>query len=164
MKTLIRISILILVLSFLSGCSYYTTQRKVYSYVVSREAIRISPPEGKSIIYVMQPFNHLVREDVASKIYMDDKYIGSVGNHSYVYAIVEPGKHKIKVKSLLPLEGTKKIIFTKPGEKYFIEQVRLIGPLPSVGCLLFEEDVYSGEQELSTCNLSEDCVFANSMR
>ena len=165
MKTLNQLIVLISVLFLFASCSYFITQKKVYPTEISQTALKINPPEGKSIIYVMQPFNHRVRENVASKIYIDDKYIGSVGNHSFIYAIVNPGKHQIKVKSLIPFEGTKKEIITEPGEKYFISQARLIGPLPSMGYTLFEEKDYSrGEQELSKCDLSEDCIFANTLK
>ncbi len=148
-------SLMVLLMVNVTVSEPYTAYRSVHPIEDSQFVKTEDPPIGQAVIYVGQFFNHGVYEETASLIYIDGKYIGRVGNKSFVYTIVEPGTYKITAKGLF--EGIE-TIRVKAGEKYYISQCRSIGPLPWFGYWLDKIELEEiGGKRFNQCQLSTDC-------
>jgi len=81
-----------------------------------------NPPEGKALIYFVRPAS--IGFLIKFKVFIDENLIGFTKGKNYLYAILEPGKHKILTKS----ENTSKLeLEVEAGKTYFIKQKVGIG-------------------------------------
>lgn len=150
------ITMLSLIVVNIGTSKSYTVKKSAHSLEISQAVKTIEPPTGKAVIYIGQFYDHFVHEQTASKISVDGKFIGNVGNKSFVYVVVEPGKHVITVEGLL--KG-REIVNAEAGEKYYVGQNRLIGIFPWFGYGLSQIKELTELHFFDECQLSADCVI-----
>ncbi len=148
------ITLAILLFANIGTSNGFTVERSVHPLESSQAVKEMEPPKGKAVIYIGQYYDHYVHEQTASKIFVDGTFVGNVGNKSFVYVVVEPGKHKIKVDGLIKGRETIKV---KAGEKYYVGQNRLIGTSPWFGYGLFQIKELAELHYFNECQLSTDC-------
>jgi hypothetical protein len=110
------------------------------------DAKTLTPPEGKSLIYVVRPSK--LGFAVGFSTSCDDKPVGKTKGHRFIYAILEPGSHKLTTtggEKDATLELT-----TEAGKTYFVELVPKMGVmLARVKMQVLEEK--EGREKLEKC-------------
>jgi hypothetical protein len=122
---------------FCSGCiplpGGVTTKLNYYASADDDNvAKRLTPPTGKSIVYVLQEFSVLGQNQLETVVQLDQRAVRTLAPRTYYMEVVEPGKHKLGIRAYLnaPLAtgggamkplGKDLIIELEPNHAYFFE-------------------------------------------
>lgn len=111
---------------------------------------KLSPPENKSLVYILRPSAKGFAVDLG--VEMDGKVVGRNSGRQFIYTYAEPGKHIFL--------GLGENMFELPivlqaGKTYYIEQ-KIKAGLWRPRTKLIRLDDSSGKQKLLKCRLSAD--------
>ena len=136
-----------LLLPVLNGCSTAKISAGNLNNVKTMQ-----PPNGKALVYLIRPGSmaSLITFDVTC----DDVRIGAVPAKRFIYAILEPGTHKLVGKA----ENNSELSLTVQADQtYFIEQDARMGIAMSRNKLIVLNEA-KGRADLEKCKLSGDCA------
>ncbi len=141
--------LLVLAISILlTGCSAVKEASKESDF----QAKKMTPPAGKSLLYVVRPSS--LGFAVSFEVFIDEKYIGTTGGSRYIYAVVAPGKHLLKSSAendaFLPLNAV-------ADSTYFVRQNVSMGLLKARNELELLNP-FEGRAAMMDCSLSSECV------
>ena len=149
MKNAARILIVVLISVLIVGCATMNTVKPMPGEVDAKVK-GLSPPAGKSLVYVVRPT--LLGKPYGGYITSDDEVIGTTQGGMYVYAVLAPGEHKFKVTGH---DNDPELVVNLEADKtYFIQQNVYPGLLKGITKLtmLSEEE---GRKTLAECELSD---------
>jgi hypothetical protein len=137
-------------------CQDSTEKKDTYS-TIQKDSIAKSlvPVEGKAIVYILRPSK--VAFVVKMGLKCDNVRIGGTKADTYVYSVLEPGKHTFLSTS----ENQATLSVTLEGGKiYYIRQEVKMGVFfAETGLKL--EDEQKGQKDLRKCTLARDNVYTN---
>ena len=133
---------------FLTGCSAV----KEATQDLDARAKQLTPPAGKSIVYVVRPSS--LGSAVGFEVFIDSKYIGTTGGSRFIYAIVSPGKHIIKSSA----ENDSYLSLNAAADSmYYVRQNISMGFLKARNELELLNAI-EGHLGVTECSLSSECV------
>ncbi len=103
----ILLGVFIALATFMAGCA--TVPGRLQA--MKENALSLSPPPGKAGVYVIREFDSAIGATAGWPIELDSNRIGSVQLRSYLYGVVSPGNHLVRIRraGILPLsEAAKK--------------------------------------------------------
>ena len=135
-------------------CQDSTEKKDIYSTIqMDSIAKSLVPVEGKAIVYILRPSK--VAFVVKMGLKCDNVRIGGTKAGTYVYSVLEPGKHTFLSTS----ENQATLSVTLEGGKiYYIRQEVKMGLFfAETGLKL--EDEQKGQKDLRKCQLARDNVY-----
>jgi hypothetical protein len=121
------------------------------STAMRQQALSFAPPSGKAGVYVIRPWGFLGFNFLCGLTF-DYYEFGSLAPNTYLFAVVPPGKHIIRV----PYDSGSYVIFiAEPGKNYFFtikpEWGNLFRQISKAdGQAYVRKYKLSGEEEVST--------------
>lgn len=143
-----------MLLILLSVLSFSTAKAQRDS--ADKAAMNMKPIEGKVVIFVIRPSGFYSTVNPYMQSYCDGKGIGSNPVFSYVYTVVDPGKHVIMSRA--ENKSTLELDF-EAGRIYYFEQQGKPGITSDIRTklkLLTEEEA---KEFLKQCTLSKYNVY-----
>jgi hypothetical protein len=70
------------------------------SSTMKQQALSFTPPPEKAGVYVIRPYNY-VGSGVLFEITLDHQEFGSLATKSYLFAVVPPGKHVLRMPNVV---------------------------------------------------------------
>jgi hypothetical protein len=132
---------------FVSIVLVFTALSNSYSQETQENSVPI--PDGKAVIYIVRP--SMLAALVGFKVTIDTTYIGINNGDDFIYAFVDPGKHKVTSKA----ETEKTLeIECEQGKSYYIEQLAQMG-LVTARVKMLLRDEKEGKEKLNKCKLSK---------
>jgi hypothetical protein len=118
LQTLNRPSLLVLHLAVLVALIAGCASQPEVSPVLREQALSFSPPPGGAGVYLIRPPNGLFSSG-AWGFTLDDEDLGFMKSELYLYGVVEPGGHVIRIRSLRRTEDEAMRFTAEPDKNYF---------------------------------------------
>jgi Protein of unknown function (DUF2846) len=147
MKKKISIPFVFICFMFVLSCS---TSLKLATESESDEAKNLSPNENESVVYFFQSSSYLLKPGALSSIKIDNKYIGSISERSFIVQKLTPGIHSIEIVGQHNTDRKKNF---EAGKVYYYECISATGmPQENVSLNLLKDS--KGKRKLTSCSLS----------
>jgi hypothetical protein len=131
----------------LAGCA---TEVKTASSSADQRAKALKPPKGMALVYFVR--DTTVGKPFATPVWCDGKRLGSTCGWYYVYAYINPGKHRIKSER----DNTTEIDVAFSADKTYFIEMRIFSGFAKGTVKLEQIDSKSGREKLQQCTLSAD--------
>jgi len=103
--------LLLLAISLLSGCATVPVSQRP----------RIAPPNGENaVLYLFFEMND-PRTQYGASVWVDGRRLCKIGREQYIWTYVQPGEHRIEVKSLLYEKLlSQRTLVTESGSRHYL--------------------------------------------
>jgi hypothetical protein len=128
----------------------YATEVKTASPNADQRAKALKPPKGIALVYFVRPTS--LGKPFSTPVICDGKHLGSTCGWYFVYAYLNPGKHRIKSQRDNTTEIDVNFI---ANNTYFIEMSMYPGVAKGM-VKLAQIDLKTGRARLQECTLSAD--------
>lgn len=147
MKKILNYVFILLGLAMISSCaSIKATAEK------DQEAKKLSSPDDKALVYFIN--RKFTGTAVKFMIKENEKDIGTLKSKTYIFSIVDPGKHIFTCK--MENEGDI-IIDAEAGKTYYVELIPKMGWLKARVALELIHPIQAQEY-MKKCTLSKECA------